>query len=584
MNVFAQYREVVIAAIEALIAEGVLPDGLALERVSVEPPRDESHGDLATNAAMVLAKPAGQKPRELAERLRDRLQAADGIAGVDVAGPGFINLTLTPAVWQDCLRAALEAGPDYGRSEIGQGRPVNVEYVSANPTGPLHIGHVRGAVFGDALANLLAKAGFSVCKEYYINDAGVQIDVLARSVFHRYREALGEDLGPIEEGLYPGDYLVPVGQALAERDGPRWRDAPESEWLPELRRFAVDAMMDLIRADLARLGVEQEVFSSEQAIRDSGAIDEVLAQLEARDLIYVGTLEPPKGKLPEDWEERPQTLFRSTAYGDDIDRPLKKSDGNWTYFAPDIAYHNDKVRRGFDHLIDVLGADHGGYVKRMKAAVAALTEDRARLDAHLCQMVRLFRDGEPVKMSKRAGDFITLEEVVDEVGRDVVRFIMLTRKNDAPLDFDYARVVEQSKENPVFYVQYAHARVHSVRRNLAQEMPALDCSPSALAGADLGLLRDEQEQAVIRQIGGWPRTVEAAAQAREPHRIAFFLYDLASRFHALWNKGNDRPDLRFIRPDDPAVTLARAAMITAVATVIASGLQIMGVQPAEEMR
>lgn len=584
MNVFAQYREVVLAAIADLAAEGVLPAGLAVERVAVEPPRDESHGDLATNAAMVLAKAAGTKPRDLAEHLAGRLRVADGIETVEVAGPGFINMRLAPTVWQDCLRAALRAGEDYGRSDLGRGAPVNVEYVSANPTGPLHIGHVRGAVFGDALANLLAKAGYDVCKEYYINDAGVQIDVLARSVHHRYREALGDDVGPVAEGLYPGDYLVPVGEALAARDGTRWQQTDEAEWLPELRRFAIQAMMDLIREDLASLGVNQEVFSSEQTVRDSGAIDRALALLEERDLIYVGTLEPPKGKLPEDWEERPQTLFKSTAYGDDIDRPLKKSDGSWTYFAPDIAYHFDKVQRGYGHLIDVLGADHGGYVKRMKAAVAALTEDRARLDIHLCQMVRLFRDGEPVKMSKRAGDFITLKEVVDEVGRDVVRFIMLTRKNDAPLDFDYARVVEQSKENPVFYVQYAHARVHSVQRNLANDMPDLDMALEALAAADLSLLEDEAEQALIREIGNWPRTVEAAAQAREPHRIAFFLYDLASRFHALWNKGNDRPDLRFIRPDEPATTQARQAMIAAVAVVIASGLRIMGVQPAEEMR
>ncbi len=583
MNIFAHFRDLVVSCLRTLEADGVLPAGLDCARVTVEPPREAAHGDIATNAALVLGRAAGMKPRDLAARLAELLRRAGEIAEVEVAGPGFINIRLAPAFVRARLRDVLAAGHDYGNSDIGAGRKVNVEYVSANPTGPLHVGHCRGAVFGDALAALLEKAGFEVLREYYVNDAGAQIDVLARSVHLRYREALGEDIGEIGEGLYPGDYLKPVGAAIAARDGDKWRDRPESDWLETFRRVAVEAMMERIRDDLAALGIQQDVFTSERELHARGEVERALELLEARGLIYTGVLEPPKGQLPEDWEPRPQTLFRATRFGDDVDRPLRKSDGSWTYFASDIAYHLDKFERGYASMIDVWGADHGGYVKRMKAAVAALTEGRGELDVRLCQMVRLFRGGAPVKMSKRAGQFVTLRDVVDEVGRDVVRFIMLTRRNDAPLDFDFVQVMEQSRDNPVFYVQYAHARACSLMRKAARELPSLDLDPKALMEADLELLSEDGELDLIRTLAGWPRQVESAALAHEPHRIAFYLYDLASRFHVLWNKGNEDPRLRFIIADEPELSRARLALVQGVATVIASGLAIMGVVPVEEM-
>ncbi|MBT5770646.1 MAG: arginine--tRNA ligase, partial [Rhodospirillaceae bacterium] len=483
MNVFSAFKAIVELEIESLVADGTLPEGTNGARVSVDPPRDASHGDLSTNAAMVLAKPAGLKPRDLAETLAERLRTRDSIESVDVAGPGFINLRLHDEYWRDLLVGILAAGEAYGESDLGQGRPVNIEYVSANPTGPLHVGHARGAVVGDVLASLLAKAGYAVTREYYINDAGSQVDVLARSAYLRYREALGDDIGEIPEGLYPGDYLVPVGQALAARDGDKWQGAEESEWLPEFRAFSVAAMMDLIRDDLGVLNISHDAFSSERALVEAGGVDAVMKILEDDGLIYVGTLEPPKGKLPDDWEERPQTLFRASDFGDDTDRPLKKSDGSWTYFASDLAYHQDKYQRGFSTLIDVWGADHGGYVKRVGAGVKALTGGAAEIDVKLCQMVRLLEDGEPAKMSKRSGNFVTLRDLADAVGKDVIRFIMLTRKNDAPLDFDLVKVREQSRDNPVFYVQYAHARTHSVARMAAEAFPDADFSIAALQDA-----------------------------------------------------------------------------------------------------
>ena len=584
MSVFASFRDHIRQAIEALADAGDLPAALDTGNLSVEPPRDRSHGDLATNAALVLAKQAGMKPRDVADLLLPRLAALDSVVEAAIAGPGFINLRLDDDFWRARLQDILAAGPAYGDAEDGEAGKINVEYVSANPTGPLHVGHVRGAVYGDALANLLRKAGHEVCKEYYINDAGTQVDVLARSAHLRYREALGEAIGAIPDGLYPGDYLIPVGRAIAEQDGEIWRNADEADWLPHFRRQAIDAMMDLIRRDLADLGVRHDVFTSEQSLYDDGHVARALKTLEGKGLVYVGVLEPPKGKKPEDWEPRPQTLFKSTAFGDDVDRPLKKSDGAWAYFAPDIAYHFDKYQRGFDQMIDVLGADHGGYVKRLQAAVRALSEERATLDARLCQLVRVLRNGEPVRMSKRAGDFITLRDLLDEVGRDVVRFFMLTRKNDAPMDFDFAEVTAQSKDNPVFYVQYAHARICSVFRNVAADFPDLKCDDESLRAADLSALVDSSELALIRQLATWPRQVETAAQAHEPHRIAFYLNELASSFHALWNKGNENPSLRFIIRDDPVATKARLALLRCVALVIASGLAIMGVEPAQEMR
>lgn len=585
MNLFKEFRDSVVGELEDLAASAELPEGLDFARVTVEPPRDPEHGDLATNAAMVLAKPAGMKPRDLAETLVARLASLDNVTEASVAGPGFINLRLQDQFWYERLREILKAGTAYGESRLGQGQSVNVEYVSTNPTGPLTVGHARGAVVGDALASLLAKVGFEVTREYYINDAGGQVDVLARSAYLRYREALGEDIGEIPEGLYPGDYLKETGRALAERDGDKWRDAAEADWLPALRNFAIGSMMDLIRRDLGALGVHQDVFSSEDALVQAGGVEAVLTTLEERGLVYTGVLEPPKGKPPpEDWEPRPQLLFKATQFGDDVDRALKKSDGSWTYFAGDMAYHLDKFRRGFPIMIDVFGADHGGYVKRMKAGVKALTDGKGDLDIKLCQLVTLKRAGQVVKMSKRAGTFVTLREVIDEVGKDVVRFIMLTRKNDATLDFDLEKVVEKSLENPVFYVQMAHARCRSVMRLAAQEIPDIDLDPVSLAGADLNLLTDSGELGLIKQLAEWPRLLEAAAEAHEPHRVAFYLYDVAAALHAQWNRGQSTALLRFLLPDEPEVTKARLALLQAVVFVIASGLEVFGVEPVEELR
>jgi len=584
MNIFKHFKDILVKELEAMAAAGELPGGLDYARVAVEPPRDRSHGDLAVNAAMVLAKPAGLKPRDLAASLAERLGKIEDVVSVEVAGPGFINLRLAPQVWYARLTEILQAGAAYGESDAGGGLAVNVEYVSANPTGPLTVGHARGAVVGDALAALLAKVGYKVTKEYYINDAGGQVDTLARSAYLRYREALGEDIGEIPEGLYPGAYLRDTGAALAARDGDKWRDRPEEDWLPEVRRFTIDSMMELIRADLGFLGVHQDVFSSERALVEAGGVEAVLKTLEERSLVYTGVLEAPKGKTPDDWEPRPQLLFKATEFGDDVDRALKKSDGTWTYFAGDMAYHLDKFRRGFSVMINVWGADHSGYIKRMTAGVKALTEGRGALDVKICQLVNLKRGGELVKMSKRSGNFVTLREVIEEVGKDVVRFIMLTRKNDAALDFDLVEVMEQSRDNPVFYVQYCHARCCSVLRHGAAEMPGIALDPVSLAGADLNRLTDSGELDLIKLLAEWPRLLESAADAHEPHRVAFYLYDLAGAFHALWTKGKDNAELRFLLPDDLAMTAARLALVQAVAFVVASGLDTFGVTPVEEMR
>jgi arginyl-tRNA synthetase len=591
-NIFGDFRRVLLSALDDLVASGALPAGLDFARVAVEPPRDPAHGDLATNAAMVLAGAVKQNPMALAEQIAAALAGRELATGdyrgqgfsVAAARPGFLNIRLDPAVWHAQLRTILQAGTAYGNSTIGGGERVNVEFVSANPTGPMHVGHGRGAVVGDALAALLAKAGFAVHREYYINDAGAQVDALARSVHLRYREVLGEAIGAIPEGLYPGEYLVATGRALAERDGDRWLGRSEDKWLPAVRDFAIAEMMALIRADLAALGVGFDAFVSERELVASGAVDRALAALAERGLIYEGVLEPPKGKQPpEDWEPRPLTLFRATQFGDDVDRPVKRSDGSLTYFAADIAYHHDKFRRGFANLIDVWGADHGGHVKRMQAVVKALSDGKAALDVKLCQLVQLFDKGAPVRMSKRAGTFVTLREVVDEVGKDVFRFIMLTRRNDQTLDFDFAKVTEQSKDNPVFYVQYAHARAASVMRHAAEEFPAEALSDAALAQASLDRLADPLELALIRQLASWPRIVEGAAEAHEPHRIAFFLQEVAAQFHLLWTKGKDEATLRFLVAGDPELTRAHLALVRAVALVIASGLEVFGVEPVEEM-
>ena len=580
MNLFAEIRSAVVDALGRMTAEGLLPDGLDLSAVAVEPPRDPAHGDMAANAAMVLAKPAGKPPREIADALAARLMDDPRIAGADVAGPGFLNLRLAPAVWQGVVRQVLASGTDYGRSDIGGGARVNVEFVSANPTGPMHVGHTRGAVVGDALANLLAFAGWNVTREYYINDGGAQVDVLARSAYERYREAHG--LEPeIREGLYPGDYLIPVGEALKARYGDSLLDKGEQFWLAEVRDFATAEMMQMIRSDLALLGVTMDVYSSEKALYGTGEIEAAIEELREAGLIYEGVLEPPKGKTPEDWEPREQTLFRSTAHGDDVDRPVKKSDGSWTYFAPDIAYHYNKVKRGFDQLIDIFGADHGGYVKRMKAAVSALSGGRVPLDIKLIQLVKLFKGGEPFKMSKRAGTFVTLRDVVEQAGADVTRFIMLTRKNDVALDFDFDRVLEQSKDNPVFYVQYANARVNSVLRKAREAGIAVD--DTTLLAAGHAALSHPAELAMLKKVAEWPRLVEIAARNNEPHRVAFYLYELASDFHGLWNRGNDETALRFVQ-EDAAASQAKIALAKAVSVVICAGLAILGVTPVEEMR
>jgi arginyl-tRNA synthetase len=577
------------AVCRALAAEANWPEGIDFSRVVVEPPRDPSHGDMATNAAMVLAKEAKAKPRDLAEQIATRLRADPLIDKVDVAGPGFINLTLEPAAWAEALRTVLREGPDYGRARGGS--KVNVEYVSANPTGPMHVGHCRGAVFGDALASLLEFAGHDVAREYYINDAGAQVDVLARSAYLRYREALGEDIGAIPDGLYPGDYLKPVGAALAKEYGDRLRAMSEAEWLPTVRATSIAMMMDEIKGDLAALNIRHDVFFSERSLIEGGnnKVAETIDFLRAKGDIYEGRLPPPKGAPVEDWEDREQLLFKATAYGDDVDRPLIKSDGSYTYFASDIAYHKNKFDRGFAEMIDVWGADHGGYIKRMQAAVKAVTAGKAALDVKIVQLVKLLRNGEPVKMSKRAGDFVTLREVVDEVGRDAVRFMMLYRKNDAVLDFDLAKVIEQSRDNPVFYVQYGHARGHSIFRNARTEvfadLPQDDDARIAwVAESALERLSDPAELDLLRRLAIYPRTLEGAAAAHEPHRIAFYLYDLASEFHALWTKGRDLPYLRFIINNDAELTKARLAMVQGVVSVLASGLAILGVHAPDEMR
>src|SRR5438552_3719067 len=590
-HLFAAVLARVHAVCAALASEGNWPAGIDFSRVVVEPPRDAAHGDMATNAAMVLAKEAKAKPRDLADRIAEKLRADDLITAVDVAGPGFINLTLQPSAWAEELRAVLREGEAYGKSATGASEKVNVEYVSANPTGPMHVGHCRGAVFGDALCSLLQFAGFDVTREYYINDAGAQVDVLARSAFLRYREALGEDIGAIPEGLYPGDYLKPVGEALAKEYGDKLKAMNEGAWLPIVRDKAVAMMMDEIRGDLAALKIKHDVFVSERSLLETGnnKVAETIDFLRAKGDIYEGRLPPPKGGAPvEDYEDRVQLLFRATAYGDDVDRPLIKSDGSYTYFASDIANHRDKFERGFGNLIDVFGADHGGYIKRTQAAVKAVTGGRATLDVKIVQLVRLMRAGEPVKMSKRSGDFVTLREVVEEVGSDAVRFMMLFRKNDAVLDFDLAKVREQSKDNPVFYVQYGHARGHSIFKNAREMIPDLPQDDRAratfLAGAAVERLTDPSELDLLKRLALYPRTVEAAAIAHEPHRIAFYLYDLASEFHALWTKGRDLPHLRFIINDHAEITRARLAMVQGVVSVLASGLAVLGVHAPTEMR
>lgn len=588
MNIFETFSARLATILFGMAGAGRIPAGLSLSRVVVEPTKDPAHGDLAINAAMVLAKEAGMAPRALAELIVAELARDGDVLKAEIAGPGFINLTLQPAVFTQVLKSAVLAGSEHGRGAPKAGPKINVEYVSANPTGPMHVGHGRGAVFGDALAGLLAFAGHDVTREYYINDAGAQVDVLARSAFLRYREALGEAIGAIPEGLYPGEYLKSVGEALATEFGEALRDKPEAEWLPIARAAAIESMMAMIRDDLAALGVVHDVFFSERSLqKQDGNIDAVgktIEDLRERGLIYEGRLPPPKGQKDEDWEDREQTLFRATQFGDDVDRPLLKSDGSYTYFANDIAYHRSKFTRGFAEMIDVWGADHGGYVKRMQAAVKAVTSGQGALDVKLCQLVRLLRNGEQVRMSKRSGDFVTLREVIDEVGRDAVRFMMIFRKNDATLDFDLAKVVEQSKDNPVFYVQYAHARCASIFRQAAEAFPDLDLSPQALAQADLSLLTDESELAIIKMIAAYPRMIDAAAASHEPHRVAFFVHELASAFHSLWNKGKDSPQLRFVNQTDRKSTSARLAFVHAVRSVLASGLAIVGVTAPEEMR
>jgi arginyl-tRNA synthetase len=609
MNLFREIRADLVRAVDGLIAERKLPEGLDTDRVTVEPPRDASHGDMATNAAMVLSKPAGMKPRDLAEMLAAALSGVDRIETAEIAGPGFINLRLSGEAWREVLREILTLGAAYGDSDMGAGAKVNVEYVSANPTGPLHIGHARGAVAGDALSSLLAKAGFDVCKEYWVNDAGAQIDALGWAAYWRYLAILNPtrfgtmddeaiavfmaEMGDPDRTLeYRGDYVIPAAEAIHAAHGDSlarmdetggWTGKPVAEWLPVVRVAAADRMLDLIRADLAELGIEQHVFTHERDIIDDGKVDEALAALTEIGKIYRGILDPPKGRKLDDWEPREQTLFRATDFGDDVDRPLRKSDGTWTYFASDIGYHRDKYLRGFNRQINIWGADHGGYVKRMQAAVKAVSNGEAALTVKLCQMVRIMDKGEPVKMSKRAGNFVTLRDLVDAVGKDVVRFFLLTRKPDAPLDFDLTAVKEQSRDNMVFYVQYAHARTHSVFRMVGEQMPDLDVSDAALARSSLNLLTETGEIELIRLLAEWPRQVEAAADAEEPHRIAYYLYDIAQAFHGWWTKGKEDTALRFIHPDDPETTRARLALVMAVRIVIASGLSVFGVAPREEL-
>lgn len=588
VNIFNHFRDVVKTSVDALQKEGVLPEVLDTSRFVVEPPRDSSHGDMATNVAMVLAKPAKMASRTLAEALVEKISADPDIQTAEIAGPGFINLRLESNFWPKVLSAALEAGEAFGTSDLGAGEKVNVEYVSVNPTGPLHVGHCRGAVFGDALARLLSTCGYAVTKEYYINDAGVQIDVVARSAHLRYREALGEDIGEIPSGLYPGEYLVPLGKDLAAEHGEKYQSVSEAEWLPIFRKAAIDFNMDIIRDDLKALNIEHDLFFSEQTLHDANAddqseIDTAISELRERGLVFEGRLPPPKGQPPEDWEDREQTLFKATEFGDDIDRALMKSDSSYTYFAADMAYFHNKFSREFKQMIYVLGADHGGYVKRLKAVCEAVAGDQAEVIVRLCQLVKFLRSGEPVRMSKRAGEFITLREVVDEVGPDVVRYMMLYRKNEAPLDFDFQKVTEQSRDNPVFYVQYAHARICSVFRTAEQELGDSNPSMDDLKAADFGILEDQAELALVRRIGEFPRILEGAALNHEPHRLAFYLYDLASDFHSLWNRGKELPQLRFMIDKNFSATFARLALLKAAQCVLMSGLHILGVTPAEKM-
>lgn len=585
MNIFADFTDRVAKTIEALDLRSSSGEALDLSRVAVEPPRDASHGDVATNAAMVLAKTVGENPRALGEKIAKAFEADPDVAAATVAGPGFVNLKLSDGFWQARLGEMLDLGTDYGRSQMGRGEKVNVEYVSANPTGPMHVGHCRGAVVGDALANLLAFAGYDVAREYYINDAGVQIDVLGQSVMLRYREALGEKIDEIPAGLYPGDYLKPLGRTLAEEFGTKLLEMPATEALTIVKDRAVESMMTMIRDDLAALNIRHDVFFSERSLHEGngGMIRSAINDLTMKGHVYKGKLPPPKGQKPEDWEDREQTLFRSTEVGDDIDRPLMKSDGSFTYFAADVAYMKDKLDRGFEHLIYVLGADHSGYVKRLQAVARALAGDRVDLTVLLCQLVKLFRGGEPVRMSKRAGEFVTLREAVDEVGRDPIRFMMLYRKNDAPLDFDFEKVTEQSKDNPVFYVQYASARSHSAFRQAGEQLGVTDFSRAEIK-AQLGKLTDEGEMALVRKLAEYPRLIESAAQAMEPHRLAFYLYDLASLFHAQWNRGSETADLRFVKVNDPELTHARLGLVQAVRDVLTSGLALIGAEAPSEMR
>ena len=580
MNLFTHVREILIEVLKELSAQSVLPIDTDFSNITVEPPKDSRHGDMSTNAAMVLSKSVEVKPRELAQIISEALSPKEIISSVDIAGPGFINITLSNFSWHGLLSAILMSGVNFGKSGMGSSQKVNVEFVSANPTGPLHVGHTRGAVFGDALANLLAYSGYDVTREYYINDGGSQVDVLARSIFLRYQEAFGKEV-VFQEGTYPGDYLIPIAKALKEKVGDLYLNKPEDNWLPELRNFAVEAMMNLIRSDLDLLGIEMDTFFSEKSLYGSGKIEAALDRLRDNGLIYKGVLEPPKGKKTDDWEPREQTLFKSTEHGDDVDRPVLKSDGSWTYFAPDIAYHFDKISRGFDILIDVFGADHGGYVKRMKAAVSALSSGEVPLDIKLCQLVKLYQNGEPFKMSKRAGNFVMLRDLVEQVGPDVTRFVMLTRKNDAALDFDFQKVLEQSRENPVFYVQYAHARIKSVIRKA--EALNVDTSDYALSEANLSSLTHASELSLIKKLAEWPRIVELSARLYEPHRLAFYLFDLSSELHSHWGKGGENPHLRFLQSDDMTITKSKIALARAVSIVISSGLAILGVQPAEKM-
>ncbi len=580
MNIYSNIRDLVVSSLDKMVSDGFLEIGLRYDNISVEPPRDQAHGDMATNAAMVLAKLANKPPRQIAEYLSNILISDERVREVNVAGPGFINIRIEEPVLQAVVKSSLLLGSKYGQTQLGNGKRVNVEYISANPTGPLHVGHTRGAVFGDALSNLLNYVGYDVTREYYINDGGTQVDVLARSVYLRYLEAHGQEV-VFEDGTYPGEYLVEVGLALKAEVGDRFLKEDEKVWLEFIRDYSTDIMMKLIREDLDSLGIKMDNYFSEKSVYSERKIDLTIEQLSKRGLIYEGVLEPPKGKKLDDWSPRKQTLFKSTNFGDDVDRPVKKSDGTWTYFAPDIAYHFDKIDRGYDILIDILGADHGGYVKRMKAAVLALSDTKVELDVKLVQLVKLYRNGVPFKMSKRAGTFVTLSELIQEVGSDVVRFVMLTRKNDAPLDFDLEKVLDQSKDNPVFYVQYAHARVCSVLRKAVEA--DIDVSDQNLASADLSQNNHQVELRLIKKLAEWPRLVQVSAKTNEPHRVAFYLYELAGDFHSLWNKGNDEKRLRFIQ-EDTTIALAKLALARSVAIVISSGLSILGVEAVSEMR